>query len=281
MPFQEPATPLDDIRSEVSEDIVIQAYETLYYADSEKQLDEYIRDAGIDGEVREVFVVYGEDLWALVVSESEHQTAEWQLVSIRIETGECLVRCSMHANLLSVKEEIGDENYVLCHAWYGAGNAEKGEETLAFKELTGYYYQGKIVLSDYETVTEYDITQDSVRIMSFSNYPFPEPEVTAKLDRENDTAFFTKGGVTNTLTLERAINSGNAFREMNEIMKSMNGARQEKHLLYRVQSTSDGLYVLVPISNQNGSVHTFVYKYDFSTNVLLYVKKVSFSNLLK
>ena len=112
--------------------------------------------------------------------------------------------------------------------------------------------------------------------MSFSNYPFPEPEVTAKLDRENDVSYFTKGGVTNTLTLERAINSGNAFREMKEIMESMNGACQEEHLLYRVQSTSEGIYVLVPVSNQNGSVHTFVYKYDFNTNALLYVKKVYF-----
>ena len=158
LPLQEPSTPLDDIRSEFSEDVAIQAYETLYYADSKKQLDEYIKATGIDGKVREVFAVYGGGLWAVVVSESEHQTAEWQLVSIRIETGECLVRCSMHANLLSVKKEIGDENYVLCNAWYGAGNAEKGEETLAFKKLTGCYHQGKIVLSDYETVTEYDIT---------------------------------------------------------------------------------------------------------------------------
>ena len=270
----EPRTQLDDIERETDVQIALGVdYDDLYIDGEWLFWDDYLEENGINGIVAETFCVIRGKVWVLV-SEKEQEVVKWSIAVIELSSGKVDIMCSKTVNEKALEENVKEKKTVKWEDRKGSGI--KGWETAEFSERTSYYYNGRIVLSDYKEVLEYDLRTGDRTEWRFEDYPFPKAAIHAERDASEDAILFRRGTEEKKLTLNRAIDTSSAFKKMKEVADSFHSSSQEERFLYRIVTAEDSVYVLSPISNRSGTIHMMIYQYDFEKNQLLYVKKVYF-----
>ena len=259
----EPHTKLDDIQIERERDVAIEADGGWLHHNRDIICNSILESNGVRGLFLEVFLIEKESIWCCI--KEKDTRIIWSIVSINLSDDSVSTKCKMIVNGEALTEKNGSTD------WFGRN--QEGRVTRDYKERTGFYYNGKIVLSDYDKVLEYDIQEDTQKEYDYDSYHFPELPINAEVDYENDAIHFTRGSIEKTLTLDRAEHTSEAFAEMRIVMADLHGAGQKEHLLYRVVSSEDHIYVLVPISNIHGTIHLMIFEYDFNENRLYYLKK--------
>lgn len=211
-----------------------------------------LEEKGIDGSFREALAVDDDRVWFVYTcQEEESKEKVWNLATLELLTGQIQTHYT---------EVFGDHyrvNNGLCNDY--------------LQGKSGFYHDGKIVLTDHEKLTEYDIETGKTRSISASEYDYPDYAWSAEIT-DHKTVRITKGALEAVLTPESLAQSSEAFAVILESGENRiwNGTASSKYLFDNVQTDGEKCYIFCRMLNWNGDSYAFVFRYDMESEALEY-----------
>ncbi len=247
----------DAYEMETAEKIPYVYYHTFVFGDEVIDIDEILKD--IDGTFHEVYVVQGDKVW---LSFSENKTDEsgckkWNIASVN----------------------INGEGFEICYS--GEFSAESGADKVyrqsnnslkdGYQTDNGYYYDGKIVLTDRVKTVEYDLrTNESTEFIA-EGYAHPSLAMEAGII-DYSTILFSKQNQQKVFDVDKGKQSSKAFEKLFEFEKekTWQGKSYLSELFDKVQIINDQAYIICRVLNWDGETHAIVFQYDYDTNSCKY-----------
>lgn len=251
---------LNSLERETDNVPVYVSYGDIYINGEKISCDKFIKERR--GEVSEVFVVKDNRIWFLwsryITVDKPYDTGIWSISSVALDGTDMEVHWSGEfcnsesANITYMRREYHwDEN--------------------RFTVVNGYYYDGKIVLTDHDKLVEYNMTRGTAIEFKASEYEYPEVPLIADI-QDHQKICFTKGTETRTIDLETAANNSEAFRKIKELEDKGDWENVPllEYLFDSVQMVNDDIFIICRIINYSGETHAVIFEYDFDSNTCKY-----------
>ena len=251
---------LNSLKRETDNVPVYVSYGDIYINGEKINCDEFIKERR--GEVSEVFAVKDNRIWFLwstyITVDKPYDTGIWSISSVALDGTDMEVHWSGEF----CNSESADISYAI--------NEYHWDEN-RFAVVNGYYYNGKIVLTDHDKLVEYNMTDGTAIEFKASEYEYPEVPLIADI-QEHQKICFTKGTETRTIDLETAANNSKAFRKIKELegKSDWENVPLLEYLFDSVQMINDDIYIICRIINYSGETHAVIFEYDFDSNTCKY-----------
>lgn len=225
-----------------------QHYSKLIINSKEWSMGTLLEENGIDGSFQEALAMNDDHVW-FVYTYQEEDTKEkvWNIAALDLETGQI--------NTLYT-EVFGDHYRVI---------------TDGLKNKSAFYHNGKIVLTDHEKLTEYDIQTGSIRNMPESEYDYPDFSWNAEIT-DHKTIRITNDTKERVIKPESLAQSSEAFSAILESgdRKIWNGEVSSQYLFDSVQTDGENCYIFCRLMNWHGESYAIVFEYHMDSEKLQY-----------
>ncbi len=240
----------DAYESEVSKPIPYVCFNTLVFGDVNLDFDNIVGE----GTFHEVYAVQGDIVWFgyADAKRTEDSFCTWNIATIHLDGTNMDIRYSgvFGADRNYTQSNIGWDDH----------------------EDNGYYYNGKIVLTDGVKTVELDLQTNQSAEFAAKDYVYPDTMTVAeKID--NQTIVFVKDNVQKTFDANSAKQTSEVFDDLYALEKETNweGESCLSALFDSVQVVDDEVYVFCRVLNWHGETHALVFQYDYETNGFKYV----------
>lgn len=232
-------------------------YKTVYWGSEGSSLDlqERLTNFGIT-HFYEVYAVIDGRIYFSSGGEAEEGFAfAWQIASVSVSGDDLRV----HATL-QLSQVIGYTPYYYASAPY--------------EEKNGYYYDGKIVLSDHNKVLVYTIATQTVETFECAEYIYPEQ--TSVLWEDNSTLNFTwmSNGTENAVSMQKLAEEQEVFAEIYALRQEDTVDGDSCLSLFfskdRITILDGTPYIVGRILNRYGGSYAVLIKYDLSAGQAQY-----------
>lgn len=247
--------------TETTEKIPYVCYDALKFNDETLDFNELLHAKGYDAIFNEVYVVQDDVVWfGYSDSERNENGAKiWNIASVCMNGADMNIAYSGEFCLTSDADQV-----------YAQKNNIHTDKR--YLEANGFYYDGKIVLTDHVKVVEFDLTTKKSMEFSSKNYEFPIlPIETRIIDHQAIT--FCKNSEQKSFNIENGIKTSEAFEKLYKLEKEENwqGKSYLSELFNKVQIANDQIYIICRVLNWDGETHALVFQYDFENNSCKYV----------
>lgn len=250
----------DTYEIEATEKIPYVYYDTLISGNISIDFGEILDENKYNGVFHEVYVVHGNTIWFGFsdVKSNENGSSKWNIASINV-SGKELDICYSGEFCLGIG---ADKVYV-------QNNNNHSKE--GYQTDNGFYYDGKIVLTDRVKTVEYDLqTKKSTEFMARS-YEYPTLAIEAEIV-DHHTISFLKENKQKVFDVKQGKQTSNVFKKLYELEKEKNwqGKSYLSELFDKVQIVNNQIYIICRVFNWDGETHAIVFQYDYDTNSCKY-----------
>ena len=157
---------------------------------------------------------------------------------------------------------------------------------LDYSERNMYYYKEKVVITDFETLFEYDLVNDVLKEYKHAEYDFPTVGMNHTFT-DDKTICFEKDGIKKSISLFDMENSGESLKKIYELnddsfskffsnKESFSEFFSDKLVMY----VGDKVYIIGRLLTSMGESFGILMNYDFESNKLSYLDYRYFSDIV-
>ena len=250
----------NDFKIETSQPIPYVCYDTLTFGNKKIDFSEVLKTNKIQGIFNEVYVIKDNTIWFGYsnIDKNENGSQTWNVASIVIDSDQL--------NLIYSGEFCMDNKADKTYTQ----NNNKNSGNLYVTD-NGYYYDGKIVLTDKVKVVEIDMTTMESQEFLSTDYQHPTLSVEAEIiDHQN--ILFHKDSIQRTFDIKTGEQSSKGFKKLCQLEKKKNwqGKSYLSELFDKVQIVDEKVYIICRIINWDGETHAVVFQYDFDNHICYY-----------
>ena len=250
----------DAYEIETTEMIPYVYYDTLIFGNIIIDFGEILNENKCNGAFHEVYVIQDDTIWFgyADVKSNENDSIQWNIASINV-SGKGFNICYSGDFCL----EIGADKVYM----HNNNNHLKED----YQTDNGFYYDGKIVLTDHVKTVEYDLqTNNSTEFMATS-YEYPTLLIEAEIV-DHHTISFLKENKQKVFDVKQGKQTSKVFKKLYELEKEKNwqGKSYLSELFDKVQIVNDQIYIICRVFNWDGETHAIVFQYDYDTNSCKY-----------
>lgn len=249
----------DTYEIETKEKISYVYYDTLVYGDRIINFEEMLDKSEYRGTFHEVYFIQGDTIWFGFsnATKNEDGSKTWHIASINADSKEINICYSGNFGLKKGADKF-----------YAQNNNRLSE---GHQVDNGFYYDGKIVLTDRTKTVEYDLQANKIAEFAASDYEYPILPIKADII-DYHTVSFSKESREKIFDVKQARQSSIAFEKLYELEQEKNwqGKPYLSELFDNVQIVDDQIYIICNVFNWNGETHAIVFQYDFDTNSCKY-----------
>lgn len=250
----------DSFEMETVKEVAYMCYDTLVYEDEVLNFRDVLKNNQINGIFHEVYVIQNNTVW-FGFSDSERNekgARKWNIATV-----------SMDGSMMEIvysgefcQGEKADQTYIQ------NSNCHKKER---YSAASGFYYDGKIVLTDHMKTVEFDIQTVSSKEITVEDLNYPILEVEVDIE-DVQTITFCKNSEVKIFNIERAKETSGVFEQLYglENKKNWQGESYLSKLFDKVQIVDNQIYIICRVMNWNGETHAIVFQYDFGNNSCQY-----------
>ena len=141
-----------------------------------------------------------------------------------------------------------------------------------YEKRNGFYCRGKIVLTDFIKVAEYDLETNLYTEYDYEEYTFPENVASVESDNKKLMLYNHRKG-------EEILLSKDFFSENNNVAdiilsrfnhKIMAGMMATEYFIDSVQINGDKVYIICRVLDFSGDTHAVCFEYDVETSQIMY-----------
>lgn len=225
-------------------------FDKLYYEDITCDLKEVIKHEK-NAVVQQVFCIRDNYVY-FSYQYVNNDIAHWCLASVSIEGteykrifDEAFEQESMRKYELNVGEQLSKRN--------------------------GYFYNNKIVITDFSKLIEYDMKEDSSTVYNYNEYEINENEFVWSIDNFSEIDLKTD----NTNLVINKFELSNKSPVANEILSLYdrmvwNDLSSTKYFLNDVQIVNDDVYIICSLLNRHGETYTLIFECDIENEEYKY-----------
>lgn len=240
---------LKNLSSELEEIPAVVVYENIYLNNVKTNLFSTLKTQNNDYKLLEVFAKIGADFY-FAYQDSEPNSTQWRIASVNQNGENFSLLCS-----ISFCNEPGADEY-----YQRNFNAD-------FSVRNGFYYNGKIILTDHVKLIEYTISSQSYNQYSYDEYKFPLNDIKSRII-DNETIEFNVNNNIQTLILSEAAKSNDNINKIYLLKskKTWDATPCLNHFFDTVQIVENDIYIIGRILNYGGETYAIVLKYNIKTN---------------
>lgn len=212
-----------------------------------------------NGIFHEVYVIQDDIIWFgfsnIAINESDSR--QWNIAVMHIDTKEINICYSGEFCLGFATNKAYTQN----------NNYSKNNQT-----DNGFYYDGKIVLTDYVKTVEYDLkTETSTEFMATS-YEYPISAIEAEII-DYHTILFSKENNQKVFDVNQGKQSSKVFEKLYKLenKKNWQGKSYLSELFDKVQIVNNQIYIICRVINWHGETYAIVFQYNYDTNGCNYI----------
>ena len=208
-----------------------------------------LEENGIVGEVAEVLVVYDERVWFVHRDIDNTESGKtWNLYSVAPNGTDLQLHYSEMFGL------DGGDYYYYCYNNY---------QNDFWETKNGFYYDGKIVLTDHVKLIEYDIQTGAVSKMATSEYVYPPNNIEVVVE-DFCQIWISNQDQNRVVTIDSLAKSSEAFSTLLELENKKIWSRSSglSKLLNGVQTDGEDLYIICSVQHWGGEIYAVVFQYD-------------------
>lgn len=207
----------------------------------------------------EVYVIQNNTIWFGFsdIGSNENGSRQWNIASMNVDSKELNICYSGEFCLGFETDKV-----------YVQNNNHSNE---SHQNDNGFYYNGKIILTDHVKTVEYDLqTKKSTEFMAGS-YEYPTLEIEAEIV-DHHTISFSKENKQKVFDVNHGKQKSNVFEKLYELEKEKNwqGKSYLSKLFDKVQIVNNQIYIICRVYNWDGETHAIVFQYDYDTNSCKY-----------
>ncbi len=202
--------------------------------------------------LQQVYVLIGETLY-FSYQYVENDNLHWCIATIE----------NYDSNINVISDEV-----------FASESLHKFELNLSecYKKRNGYYYNKKIVLTDFSKLVEYNIETKEKNVYDYNDYNHPTE--TFHYDIEDyKKIVIIKNNQTRILTISGLVEKSNVakiiFEKYNN--QTVNGENACTYFFDNVQFINEHIYIICRIHRWDGCAYALVFKYDFKTEKIEYL----------
>lgn len=250
----------DSYEIETAEKIPYVCYNTLVYNNATLDFDKLLDENISNGVFHEVYVVQDDIIWFGYsdVKRNENGAKKWYIASVTVDGSDLNIAYSGEFCL----ESEADQSYVQNN------NSHMKEYYLT---ANGFYYDGKIILTDHIKTIEFDLETASSEEFSVVDYKYPTLSIETEIV-DYQTISFCKNSEQKIFNVEIGKQTSKAFKKLFELKEEKNwqGKSYLSELFDKVQIVNNQIYILCRVINWDGETHAIVFQYDFENNSCKY-----------
>ena len=227
------------------------SFETLYYGKQRIYLPLVLDENGVDGQLAQVLYTDSQRVWFSYTGSQVDTAKLWSIASVSLDGSDFKIHCS---------EQFQTDYFQPNTTGSYIGNYNSGS-----------FYNGRIMLTDMQSVLVYDMHTESYQMMPEAESIYPKPAVKAAIMDHRKILLEWDGGKT-TITPETLAQTSFAFSELMEHdgKRIWNGESKTKFLFSGVQCVGDDVYIICSIMNYTGETFVVVFRYDYLVGVCSY-----------
>ncbi|MBR5273208.1 MAG: hypothetical protein IKU25_07455 [Clostridia bacterium] len=244
----------ESLEVETTENIPYVRYKEVVLENTTIDCKKILEENNADWSFLEVYVVQGDTIW-FGFQNSENKLKKWNIASINSDGKEFSIRYSGTFCVGDGADKTYDQNN---------NNPSNG----VYQHDNGFYYDGKIVLTDGVKTVEYDLKTNVSTEFAATDYEYPMYEIKAEI-LDYHTISFYKGNEEKIFDVERGKQTSKVFAKLyNELepKKNWDDIGYLSYLFDKVQIVDDQIYVFCRVINCMGETHAIVFRYDYETN---------------
>lgn len=248
----------DSFATETAESVAYVCYNTLTINNETLNLEKVLKQNGIDGIFHEIYVIQNDTIWFGYSDTKDNGTKQWHIAST-----------SMDGDILNIAysgtfglENEADKTYIQ--------NSNSHQED-RYSTANGFYYNGKIILTDHVKMIEFDLSTASAKECSTKDYILPTLPIQIEIT-DYQTIKFCKDSEQKTFNIETAKSTSEAFEQLYnmESKKNWQGKSYLSELFNKVQVVNEQIFIICRVINWDGETHAIVFQYDFKNNSCQY-----------
>ncbi len=250
----------DSFEVETDEKVSYVRYDKLVVGDAVLDFDELLADSKYNGFLNEVYAIKGDTVWFSFTKhgKNENGSRTWCIAYMNVT--------DMSINICYSGEFcIGEGAY----KHYKQDNNDSS--LIKHKTDSGFYYNGKIVITDFVKTVEYDLKAQKATEFMAENRDYSFGITTEIIDAY--TINFTKGDNQKVFDINQSKQTSETFAKMfNELEKKQtySGESSLSYLFDAVEIFENEIYIICRVLNYAGETHAIVFQYDFETNSCKY-----------
>ena len=180
---------------------------------------------------------------------------------------------NVHWCIASIKSD-GSNFEMICDEIFNSESLHKFKINLFedYKNRNGYYYNNKIVLTDFSKVVEYNIESEEKAVCDYINYQHPTESFYYNIENHKKIIII-KNNQTRILTISDLIEKNNVAKTVFEKYnnKTINGMNACEYFFDNIQFINGHIYIICRIHRWDGCAYALVFKYDFQTTNIEYL----------
>lgn len=208
----------------------------------------------------EVYVIQDDTIWFGFsdAQRNEDGSRKWNIASMKVTDQQPNI---CYSGLFCMDTEA-DQYYV-------QNNNDHSKD--GYQSDNGFYYDGKIVLTDHVKTVEYDLETNTASEFLAAGYEYPSLEIKAEIVDYHTINFIT-GSLKKVFDVERGKLTSNVFGKIFDLEKETNweGMSCVSHFFDKIQIIDNQIYILCSVMNWHGETHAIVFQYDYDTNSCKY-----------
>lgn len=223
----------------------------------------------------------------LLDGEFEGKTGSSILRILYVEEGKCYFAASKkdvgRSCLLIASADVGGKSYEILGEFEikDESSLEFGDtdswnvsgKDIEYSQLAAFYYGGKLVVNNCDTVFEFDIKTQNSKETTANSYDFPEIKTRLCIDEDN-TLLVIRGNDEFSMTFEEILASSHEMRFLYELEKQGYSFHGAIDFLYQVIYYDAEPYLVVRPVNRWGWSCAAVFKFEPDNRAFKYIDSI-------
>lgn len=171
----------------------------------------------------------------------------------------------------------GFENLCSCSFNYNEMNYSYVDLKSEFEKRTTYYESGKIIITDFSKLLEYNVLDDTYAVMDYNEYTHPEynfyyTQIKDATDYNEGLQIDHKGN-SYFISTDYLQESNNVIAQISKNFKRniWDGCSSFIHLPYSALKIDGNIYLICNVYDFNGGAYALVFLYDLKTDESNYI----------
>lgn len=250
----------DAYEIETAEKVPYVCYDSLVCNDINLDFGRLLDENVSDSVFNEVYVIQDDVIWFGYsdAKRNENGAKKWYIASVYIDGKNFNIAYSGEFCLGSE----ADQTYV-------QNNNSHSKER--FLTANGFYYDGKIILTDHVKTVEFDLATTNSTEFLAKNYAYPTMPIETEIV-DYQTISFCKNSERKIFNVETGKQTSPVFNNLLKLQKEKNwqGKSYLSELFNKVQIVNNQIFIMCRVMNWDGETHAIVFQYDFENNSCKY-----------
>lgn len=228
-------------------------FDTIYINDSRSYNLKSI--LGDNKEIQQVFCIWKDTIY-LSYQYTRDSFLHWCIASVNLND----------LKLNTIVDEVFDSANYETFSTYQISFDEN------FYGRTGYYYDKKIIITNFKKLIQYDVKNDNYNILEYENYIKPRLNITCDIENYQKVIFYQGA---KTVVIDKMILSQKSEVARDIISSNGNyiwdGSSSMSYFFDSVKVVDDNIYLIVRVLNFLGETYAIVFNCDLEDETYSYV----------